>query len=95
MMMLTVDDVVAAKDSNDAKEFWLAKVLDIDAGECLLHYFGTSGKKKSTALFRPAHIGCKTGMTILAVNPKQRDEETMPWTGKVDQSLSSRPFPPG
>ena len=86
-MMLTVDDVVATKDSNDAKEFWLAKVLDIDAGECLLHYFGTSGKKKSTALFRPAHIGCKTGMTILAVNPKQRDEETMPWTGKVDQSL--------
>ena len=83
-----IGDVVAVKDQEDSKEFWLAEVTGVDAEDYDLHYYGTTSKKKKGATFKPAHIGRRTGMTILAANPKQRDgEKTLPWTGKSDPEL--------
>ena len=52
----TLGDVVAAKDTPDAKEFWLAEVKAVDADEVTLHYYGTTSKKRKNAQFRPAHM---------------------------------------
>ena len=79
--------MVAVKDDEASREFWLAKVTATDADELSLHYYGTTGKDIKSASFKLAHIGCRTGMTILGNKPSQHDEKSLPWTGKTSSDL--------
>ena len=66
----------------------MAEVKAVDADEVTLHYYGTTSKKRKNAHFRPAHLGCRSGMMILAEVPTQTDgEKNLPWTDKVHPEL--------
>ena len=82
---------LAVKDDATSREFWLAKVTATDADELSLHYDGTTSKGIKSATYKLAHIGCRTGLTILHSNPDQRDEKTLPWTGKTSLDLVVAP----
>ena len=78
----------AVRDDAGAEEWWLAERLTADAEDATFHYWGTSNAKPDTAIFKPAHIGGRTGLTILSHNPRQRDgEPTTAWTGVLGPDL--------
>jgi len=78
----------AVKDDIDSSEFWLAECTKADAEEATFHYWGTTSARAENAVFKPAHIGGRTGKTILAHNPRQRDgEPTAAWTGTLGHEL--------
>ena len=69
-------DLVACKDTEESTEFWVARSLEMtpDMENTRVHYWGTRGTALKSAVFKPAHIGSRTGKTILTHNtsPEKR-----------------------
>ena len=76
-------DMVATRDTTDSKEFWIAKVISVDADSIKCHFWATRGVAMKKAVYKPAYIGDISGKTILAYKLGRNEEACKPWTGIV------------
>ena len=82
-----VGDMVAVRDSEESREFWLAEILAIEVDGIKCHYWATKNAVVKKAVFKPTFIGQTTGKTIIAYNNARAGEACEPWTGQVPFEL--------
>ena len=76
-------EVIAMSEDD---EFWIGEVISVDMDEITCHYWATTGRDVSSAVFKPAYIGGSTGKTILTHQLRINEEPTERWTGVCDQT---------
>jgi len=67
-------------------EFWVGEVTSVDADEFVCHYWATTGRNVSSAVFKPAYIGKTSGKTVLTYQLRRNEEPTDPWVGVCDRA---------
>ena len=79
--------MVVCKDSSESMDLWVGQITSLNDDMAEIHYWRSRSANWSKAVFKPAYVGSRSGLTHLTLNPQTIKEPFSPWVGQVDLEL--------